>query len=316
MMNERKLKIVFMGTPDFAVGSLKALHEAGYPIVGVITAPDKPAGRGMKLQESPVKQYAAKHHLRILQPEKLKHPAFLDELRSLHADIQVVVAFRMLPELVWNMPPHGTINLHASILPQYRGAAPINWAVINGERESGVTTFKLQHDIDTGNILFSERVPIAEDETAGELHDELMAVGADLVVRTIDAIGNNTAIEQPQTADASALKHAPKIFTADCKIDWTKSVEEIYNLIRGLSPYPSAFTLLGDKNFRIFKASKEQAVVDIVPGGFLSDGRNFLKFACRDGFIHATEVQLEGKKKMNITDFLRGWRPVQNEPGL
>jgi len=309
-MQHRKLKIVFMGTPEFAVGPLQALHEAGYPIVGVITAPDKPAGRGMKLQESAVKQFATRHQLRVLQPEKLKNPTFLEELKSLNADIQVVVAFRMLPEVVWNMPPLGTINLHASLLPQYRGAAPINWAIINGEKESGVTTFKLQHDIDTGNILFSQRVPITENETAGELHDALRAVGAELVVRTIDAIEAGTAKEQPQPKDNSALRHAPKIFTEDCRIDWNKSLDEVYNLIRGLSPYPAAFTTLGDKNFRIFKATREHIPVQTETGNHLTDGQYFLKFACKDGYLSVTEVQMEGKKKMNIADFLRGWRPA------
>ena len=329
------LKIVFMGTPEFAVASLEALVKAKFHIVGVVTAPDKPAGRGLKLQESPVKKFAVRRKLKVLQPEKLKNPEFLDELRSLNADLQAVVAFRMLPELVWNMPPMGTINLHASLLPQYRGAAPINWAVINGESEAGVTTFKLKHEIDTGNILLQEKMPISENETAGELHDRMKEIGAQLLVRTIQGLEEGTLEEISQeniqfsilnsqlpTADAShsppdsyretidhsQLKHAPKIFPETCRISWSKTVDEIHNLIRGLSPYPGAYTELGDKMIKIFRSSKEPAVPTSKIGRWESDGKTWLKFAAKDGYIHFKEVQLEGKKRMMIEDFLRGYR--------
>src|SRR5579872_1942684 len=236
-------RIVFMGTPEFAVASLDAIVQAGYHVVGVITAPDKPAGRGMQLTQSAVKKYAVAKGLNILQPEKLKDPVFLETLRALRADLQIVVAFRMLPEIVWSMPPMGTVNLHGSLLPQYRGAAPINWAVINGEKETGVTTFQLQHDIDTGDILLQERFPIGESETAGEVHDRMKEIGAGLLVRTIDELVAGTLKETPQ-ANPTNLHHAPKISTETCRIDWTKPTAEIYNLIRGLSPFPTAFTEL------------------------------------------------------------------------
>ncbi|KHJ38858.1 methionyl-tRNA formyltransferase [Pedobacter glucosidilyticus] len=301
------MRIVFMGTPDFAVASLDALVKSGFDIVGVITAPDKPAGRGQKIQESAVKKYALEHHLYILQPEKLKAPEFLKELKALEADLQVVVAFRMLPEAVWNMPKLGTINLHASLLPQYRGAAPINWAILNGEKESGVTTFFLKHEIDTGDILFSEKVDITEDMTARQLHDELMFVGAKLLTETVTAIKEGNYKEKPQDDfDIAVLKHAPKIFKDDCKIIWNQPVQKVYNHIRGLSPYPAAFTYLLAKTFKIFTAQKENAVVHIQPGEYLTDGKTFLKFAALDGFISVKEIQLEGKKRMQIEEFLRG----------
>jgi len=308
-----RLRIVFMGTPEFAVASLDALVGAGYQIVGVITAPDKPAGRGMQLTESAVKKYAREKGLNILQPEKLKNPPFLEELRSLKADLQVVVAFRMLPELVWNMPALGTINLHGSLLPQYRGAAPINWAVINGEKETGVTTFKLQRDIDTGDILLQERFPIGEQETAGDVHDRMKEIGAALLVKTIEGLAAGTLKEIPQdsplTTDHSPLKHAPKIFTETGKIDWNKPVTEIYNLIRGLSPFPGAFTELNGKLLKIYRAGKEiSATPAVSPGEMDTDKKTYLKFACPDGFILPEEIQLEGKKKMKIGDFLRGHR--------
>ena len=333
-------RIVFMGTPEFAVASLDALVQAGYPIVGVITAPDKPAGRGMQLTESAVKKYAREKGLTILQPEKLKNPAFLEELRALRADLQIVVAFRMLPEVVWNMPPLGTINLHGSLLPQYRGAAPINWAVINGEKETGVTTFKLQHDIDTGNILLQESFPIGEKETAGDVHDRMKEIGARLLVRTIDSLLRGDLTEQPQNAvinhsalpntpltidpDPAAvnpiqhskfniqnnlpLRHAPKIFTETGKIDWHKPVTEIYNLIRGLSPFPAAFTHLDGKLLKIYHAEKEISTPAIAPGELTTDKKTYFKFAGPDGYISVTELQLEGKKKMKVEDFLRGYR--------
>lgn len=304
-----------MGTPEFAVPSLDKLMQAGYNIVGVITAPDKPAGRGMQLTQSAVKKYAVEKELKILQPEKLKSPTFLEELRSLKADLQVVVAFRMLPEVVWNMPPMGTINLHASLLPQYRGAAPINWAIINGEKETGATTFKLQHQIDTGNILLQQKISIGEDETAGELHDRMKEIGADLLVRTVNGLGEGTLKETPQQEVSTHnsqltthLKHAPKLTTETSRIDWNKTVDEVYNLIRGLSPYPSAFTFLNGKTLKIYKAKKEIAQPTIAPGEFETDKKTFLKFVCNNGYISITELQLEGKKKMSVEEFLRGYR--------
>lgn len=298
-----------MGTPDFAVASLDALVQHGYNVVAVITAPDKPAGRGLQLQQSAVKQYAVSKQIPVLQPEKLKNPAFLEELRSYRADLQVVVAFRMLPELVWNMPPLGTINVHASLLPQYRGAAPINWAIINGEKESGVTTFKLQHEIDTGNILFASKVAIREDETAGELHDELMKAGADVLIKTVEALSSGGIEGTVQNnIPAEELKHAPKIFNENCRIDWEQPVDHIYNLIRGLSPYPTAFTSLQGKTLKIFKAVKEQAQHAHAPGSVHSDHKTYLKFAADGGYIRVEELQLEGKKKMGVVEFLRGFR--------
>lgn len=300
-----------MGTPEFAVASLDALVNAGCNIVGVITAPDKPAGRGMQLQQSAVKKYAVEKGLYILQPEKLKNPAFIDQLRSLQADVQVVVAFRMLPEMVWNMPPLGTINVHASLLPQYRGAAPINWAIINGETETGITTFKLQHEIDTGDILLQEKIAIGEKETAGELHDKLKKLGASLIVKTIGGIAAENIEEKPQLTTRHSLltiHHAPKLTTETCKIDWSKTTMEVYNLIRGLSPYPTAFTQLDDKTLKIFVAEKEVKQHQYEPGTVLSDGKTWLKFACTNGFIHCTDIQLQGKKRMPVKDFLRGYR--------
>lgn len=296
-----------MGTPDFAVASLSALVEAGFDVVGVVTAADKPAGRGQKLQESAVKQYAIGKGIPVLQPLKLKDPEFINELQNLKADLQVVVAFRMLPEVVWDMPSKGTINLHASLLPQYRGAAPINHAIINGEKESGVTTFFLKHEIDTGDVIFSESVSIADDETAGDLHDKLMQVGAGLLVKTVTAITNGDYEEQPQP-DVEELKHAPKIFKEDCLIDWNKANQAVYNMIRGLSPYPTAFTKLNDKTLKVFKAEMEDKEPAIASGGFLTDGKTFLKFATRDGFIKLLDIQYEGKKRMTIEEFLRGVR--------
>jgi methionyl-tRNA formyltransferase len=325
-MNYRDLRIVFMGTPEFAVASLEALVNSGCNIIGVITAPDKPAGRGLKLHESAVKKYATENGLRVLQPEKLKNPHFLEELRTLNADLQVVVAFRMLPEAVWSMPPLGTINVHASLLPQYRGAAPINWAVINGEAETGVTTFKLKHEIDTGDILLQESIPIGENETAGELHDRLKDLGARVLVKTVQGLSDRTLKETPQASVANSqspveqsvdgdsrlpLKHAPKIFTETCRIDWNRPVAEVHNLIRGLSPFPGAFTYLNDKLLKIYKSQKETATTGIGPGVFKTDGKNFLKFAGTDGFVWVKELQLEGKKKMAVEDFLRGHKLSQ-----
>jgi len=309
MIEKQDLRIVFMGTPDFAVASLDILVREGYQIVGVITAPDKPAGRGLQLQESAVKKYAVAKGLKILQPEKLKNPGFLEELTALKAHLQVVVAFRMLPEVVWNMPPLGTINVHASLLPDYRGAAPINWAIINGEKVSGVTTFKLQHAIDTGNVLFSAQVPISDDETAGELHDDLMQTGAQVLLKTVAAIAAGTAEERPQPAlDPEKIKHAPKIFKEDGRINWQQPIDQIYNLVRGLSPYPTAWTTLQDKQLKIFKATKEHAAPSVAPGEPLTDNRSYLKIAASDGYLVLQEIQLEGKKKMDVSAFLRGYK--------
>jgi methionyl-tRNA formyltransferase len=308
------LRIIFMGTPEFAVPSLDKLLQAGYNIVGVITAPDKPAGRGMNLQQSAIKKFAVEKGLKILQPDKLKSGDFLKELKELHADLQIVVAFRMLPEVVWSMPLMGTINLHASLLPQYRGAAPINWAIINGEKQTGATTFKLQHQIDTGDILLQQKINIGEDETAGELHDRMKEIGADLLVKTIDELVEGKVKEIPQSLatdnqqPATDIKHAPKLSTETFQINWNKNVNEIYDLIRGLSPYPAAFTFLNGKTLKIFKAKKEIKQRLIAPGEFETDKKIFLKFACNNGYISVTEIQLEGKKRMDIQDFLRGYK--------
>lgn len=313
----RDLRIIFMGTPEFAVASLSALVEAGATVIAVITAPDKPGGRGLQLQQSPVKKYALEKGLQVLQPPMLKHHDFLEDLKRLNADLQVVVAFRMLPELVWNMPPMGTINLHASLLPQYRGAAPINWAIINGEKETGLTTFKLKQEIDTGDILLQERIPIAEDETAGQLHDKMKTIGAELVVKTVKGLAGESLQEIPQDTlgeipapdgTEKKIKDAPKIHTATCKINWSQPVETAYNLVRGLSPYPAAFIIMNERMLKIFMAKKETAIPSITEGDYETDNKTFLKFACTNGYLHLIEVQMEGKKKMGIAEFLRGFR--------
>jgi methionyl-tRNA formyltransferase len=310
-----KERIVFMGTPDFAVATLKALLDANANVVGVITAPDRPAGRGMKLQPSAVKQFAVENGLTILQPTNLKSEEFLNELRELKATLQIVVAFRMLPEVVWNMPKHGTFNLHASLLPQYRGAAPINWAVINGEKESGVSTFFLQHQIDTGDIIFQEKVAIAENETAGELHDKLMNVGAALVVKTLEAIESGNAPSIPQNTVVGELKDAPKIFKETCKINWNKPASEVFNHIRGLSPYPTAFTtlVLGDDEIglKIFEARKtgKKRNREKEKTGTISVENDALFICCGDGWLEITDLQMAGKKRMSAGDFLRGSDP-------
>jgi methionyl-tRNA formyltransferase len=312
LTGQNGLRIVFMGTPEFAVASLNALVEAGFNIVGVITAPDRPAGRGMQLSESAVKKYAVEKGLHVLQPEKLKNVDFLTELESLKADLQVVVAFRMLPEVVWNMPPLGTINLHASLLPQYRGAAPINWAIINGEKHTGVTTFKLKQEIDTGDILLQEKILIGENDTAGQLHDVLKEIGANLLVATVRGIEDGslqqTAQEKALEQFTGELKHAPKLYTETCTIDWNKSCNDIYNLIRGLSPYPGAITRLDGKILKIYKSAKEKATHSTVAEEYETDGKSYLKFACADGYIHVLDLQLEGKKRIGIEEFLRGYR--------
>lgn len=299
-----------MGTPDFAVASLKALIDAGENVVAVVTAPDKPAGRGQKLHQSAVKQFAVENNLPVLQPEKLRSPEFIEELRSYQADLQVVVAFRMLPEIVWDMPKNGTVNVHGSLLPNYRGAAPINHAVINGEKKTGVTTFLLQHEIDTGNILLADEVEIEETDDAGTVHDKLMNLGAALIVKTVAAIKQGTVNPIPQSGlmQESEIKHAPKIFKEDCQIDWAKDNSTIYNFIRGLSPYPTAYTHLDNKVLKVYKTEKELVPHSYEAGSFISDGKTYLKVATLDGFIKLREIQIEGKKRMDVADFLRGYK--------
>ncbi|MBY0543406.1 MAG: methionyl-tRNA formyltransferase [Sphingobacteriaceae bacterium] len=301
------MKIVFMGTPDFAVASLSALQQAGLNIVGVVTAADKPAGRGQKINESAVKKYAVENGLKVLQPLKLKGPQFLADLKSLNADLFVVVAFRMLPEVVWQMPEKGTINLHGSLLPHYRGAAPINHVIINGEKETGVTTFFLKQEIDTGDVIFADSVAISDSETAGDLHDKLMVVGANLLVKTVKAIEADDYNEVPQL-QSEDLKSAPKIFKEFCKVNWDNTNQSVYNHIRGLSPYPTAFTVLNDKALKIFNAEPENIQPEIKAGDYLTDNKTYLKFATKDGFIKLLDLQLEGKKRMLIDEFLRGVR--------
>jgi methionyl-tRNA formyltransferase len=302
------LRIVFMGTPEFAVASLDALVKAGCNIVGVITAPDKPAGRGMQLQQSAVKQYAVAHNLHVLQPEKLKNLIFIDELKALQADIQVVVAFRMLPEIVWNMPPMGSLNVHGSLLPQYRGAAPINWAVINGEKETGVTTFKLKHEIDTGNILLQRKFAIGENDTASQVHDTMKEIGAATLVETLQGLVDGTITEQPQIVTENT-QHAPKIFTDTCKINFSKPAQAVHNLIRGLSSFPGAFCELEGKVFKIYSSKIEESnSSNKTAGSFETDGKTYLHFICGQNKIAALEVQLQGKKRMAIQDFLRGYK--------
>jgi methionyl-tRNA formyltransferase len=300
------LRIVFMGTPDFAVPSLDILVKNGFKVVGVVTVSDKMGGRGMKqVLQSPVKKYAVEHDIPVLQPEKLKNPAFLDELRALQADLFIVVAFRMLPEVVWTMPPKGTFNLHGSLLPRYRGAAPINWAVINGDTETGVTTFFLQHEIDTGQIIFQDHLPIGPDDTAGEIHDRMMLLGAQTVLKTVQAMDQGTVSSQPQI-DSKAT-HAPKIFHETCEIDFNRSSQDIHNFIRGLSPYPAAWTTLDGLEFKVLKSKMELAAHGHEAGKVISDGKSELKWACANGYIHALEVQLQGRKRMGIRDFLNGY---------
>lgn len=305
---EKKLKIVFMGTPEFAVPSLHILLQQQYDIVAVVTAPDKPAGRGMHLQHSAVKKFAVEKGLHLLQPVKLKDDAFVSELRSLQPDLQIVVAFRMLPEIIWQLPALGTFNLHASLLPQYRGAAPINWAIMNGETETGVTTFFLKQEIDTGKILFREKLLIGENETAGELHDRLKMAGAELVLKTVQAIGSGS-YPQIEQEESNELKKAPKIFNEHCRIDWHQPVEVIFNQIRGLSPYPSAFTMMKGKMVKILSAKKIIASHALSAGTITTDGKMYLHFAATGGMIAVEELKMEGKKQMHVEEFLRGFRP-------
>ncbi len=316
-MDKSQLRIVYMGTPDFAVAPLKKLIEEDYNIVGVVTNPDKPAGRGQKVKESPVKIYARKKNLTILQPEKFKDKQFLRDLKNLHADLQIVVAFRMLPEIVWSMPPKGTFNLHASLLPDYRGAAPINHAIINGEEKTGVTTFFLTQEIDTGNIILQKEIPVYENDTAGDLHDRLMITGADLVAKTVDAILSDSYHLKKQNeliTPNQTLKTAPKIFKNDCIINWNDSVNNIHNFIRGLSPYPGAWTELSKNNqsiqLKIFESQKVPVSHQFSPGEIITDSKTYIKVACNNGMINITQLQQSGKKRLKTTDFLRGFPKI------
>ncbi|MBL3658039.1 methionyl-tRNA formyltransferase [Fulvivirga sediminis] len=304
----KDLRIIYMGTPEFAVPSLEILVEHQFNVVAVITAPDKPKGRGQKLTTSPVKDCAVKHNIPVLQPTNLKAPEFIEELKSYNANLQIVVAFRMLPEVVWNMPEIGTFNLHASLLPQYRGAAPINWAIINGEKETGVSTFFLQHEIDTGKIIFQEKEAIRENDTVGDLYERLMQLGSKLVLKTVEAIQADS-YPQINQDESQELKSAPKIFRETCEIKWDQPTEMVYNFIRGLSPYPAAWTEILDKNLKVFIVEKtplDERLKSLVPGQYDSDNKTYLRFRTADGAINVKELQIQGKKRMNIEDFLRG----------
>ena len=314
-MTKEDLKIVYMGTPDFAVEPLRRLVQGGYNVVGVITMPDKPAGRGHKIQFSPVKQFALEHNLHLLQPEKLKDEAFVNELRALNADLQVVVAFRMLPEVVWNMPKLGTFNLHASLLPQYRGAAPINWAIINGDTETGVTTFFLTHEIDTGKIIQQERIPISDKDNAETIHDALMMKGSDLLIETVDNIIAGTISPKPQEElyrSEDELCPAPKIFKETCEIDFNKTARQVFNFVRGLSPYPAAWTTLqaasGEQfTVKVYDTEVSAHNVNGEPGTVDTDGKSFIRVATAEGAIELKSLLLPGKKRMPVADLLRGF---------
>jgi methionyl-tRNA formyltransferase len=319
-MEKKDLRIVYMGTPDFAVESLRCLVEGGYNVVGVITMPDKPAGRGHKIQYSPVKQYAMEQNLPLLQPEKLKDESFIEALREWKADLQIVVAFRMLPEVVWAMPRLGTFNLHASLLPQYRGAAPINWAVINGDTETGITTFFLQQEIDTGRVIQQVRIPIADTDNVEVVHDKLMQLGGKLVIETVDAILEDRVkpIPQEEMAQPAELRPAPKIFKETCRINWSGNVKPIYDFIRGLSPYPAAWTELRNGEeaplaMKIYETEKiEKAEVTAAPGTIKTDGKTYLHVAVGNGYLSIKSLQLAGKKRLAIDEFLRGFK-ITNE---
>lgn len=309
------MKIVFMGTPDFAVASLDILIKNKYDVAAVVTVPDKPAGRGQKISESAVKQYAVANNLRVLQPEKLKSEDFINDLKEINADLFIVVAFRMLPEIVWSMPKLGTFNLHGSLLPQYRGAAPLNWAVINGEKYTGVTTFFLKHEIDTGSIIFQEKIELTQDMNVGTLHDKAMVVGAELVLKTVQTIesGNIRSIDQNEwmaqhNLKHEELKHAPKIFKEDREINWNNTAESIVNLIRGLSPYPVAFTSLNNQILKIYSAKVLKESSNLAIGEFESDGKTYLRFKAADHLVQVEDLQLEGKKRMKVEELLRGYR--------
>lgn len=300
-----KPRIVFMGTPDFAVPSLEILIAAGYPVVGVITATDKMGGRGgKKLLESAVKKCAVKHGIPVLQPPKFKNPEFQEELRALKADLQIVVAFRMLPVSVWDMPKGGTFNLHGSLLPKYRGAAPINWAVIRGEQETGCTTFFLKKEIDTGDILLQHRIPIGPDDTAGDVHDRMMLEGAELVLKTVQLIESGDYTLQEQ--DGTAATSAPKIHRETCEINWDQPTQTVHDFVRGLSPFPSAWTMMEDKQLKIIRAQRELKAHDYKPGTLVTDNKNYLKIACQDGYLKVDRLQLAGKRRMDTEEFLRG----------
>lgn len=312
-MDKEKLRIIFMGTPEFAVPSLEILLEHNFKVVAVITAPDKPKGRGRQLAASPVKEAAMSHGIPVLQPTNLKNPDFIEELKAYQADLQVVVAFRMLPEVVWNMPTIGTFNLHASLLPQYRGAAPINWAIMHGETETGVTTFMIRHEIDTGNILFQEKEPIHPEDTAGTLYERLMQKSAQLVLKTVESISKNDYTLIPQKSAGVELKSAPKIHKETCEINWNQPAEKVRNFIRGLSPYPAAFTTLstpqGDKNCKIYKVSLAGMRDEkLIPGATKTDNKTYIYIQTADELLSVDELQLEGKKRMPVQEFLKGNR--------
>lgn len=312
-MDKKSLRIIYMGTPEFAVEPLRALVDGGYNVVAVITMPDKPAGRGMKMQSSPVKVFALSCNIPVLQPEKLKDELFIEELRSYKADLQVVVAFRMLPEVIWSMPPKGTFNLHASLLPQYRGAAPIHWAVINGEKETGVTTFFLKHEIDTGDIIYQEKLQIGPDENTGSVHDRMMLLGSELVVKTVDSVIENRVSPLPQDDffSGAVLKPAPKLTKDNTRINWTSDGESIVNFIRGLNPYPTSWTELtypdgSSSTMKILKASFREESHNFISGRFLIEGKNNFFIVVKDGFIKVERLQVAGGKALNAEDFLRG----------
>lgn len=308
------MRIIFYGTPDFAVPSLQILVENNFNVVAVVTAADSPAGRGLQMKFSPVKEYALSQNIKVLQPHKLKDPAFLEEIKSLMPDLQIVVAFRMMPQVLWSMPPLGSFNLHGSLLPQYRGAAPINWAIINGEKETGVTTFFLQQEIDTGNIIFQEKIPIEDRDNATTLHNKMMHIGAALVLKTARAISNGKVNTTPQSkVDTNELKAAPKIFKETCAINFNNEVDKVNNFVRGLSRYPAAYTYIVSKDnerlqLKIYSAQKEYGEMNVAAGNMQTDGKTFLKFACNNGWLHALELQLQGKKAMTVQEFLRGFK--------
>lgn len=301
------MRIIFMGTPDFAIPSLEILLRNNYDVLAVITAPDKPAGRGQTVQFSPVKKFSLEKNLRILQPKKLKDETFFSELKKINPNLQIIVAFRMLPESVWKLPKMGTVNLHASLLPHYRGAAPINWAIINGEKETGVTTFFLRHEIDTGDIVFQEKIPIGENDTAGTLHDKLQTLGAELVLKTVRAIEKNDFPKTPQQ-EIREIKSAPKISKEDCRINWNQPTKKIYDFIRGLSPHPCAWTVWNEKVFKIYFGNYKISSHDKKTGELETDNRTYLKIFTADGWMEIIEIQLEGKKRMHVDEFLRGYK--------
>ncbi len=305
-MMPKSARIIFIGTPDFSIPSLAALVKSDFKVVAVITAPDRRAGRGMKLTMSPVKKFALEHQIPVLQPTNLKNADFLDELKSFNADVQVVIAFRMLPEAVWNMPKLGTINLHASLLPDYRGAAPINRAIMAGEKKTGLTTFKLKHSIDTGNILLQKEIDILSNDTAGSLHDKMMNLGGDLVMETLIGVVSETIHEKEQQF-GDLDKQAPKIFKNDCEINWALKCDQIKNHVRGLSPYPTAWFMLHDKVVKVYEVQANISDDKKVVGEISSDNKSYLKISCADGYIFLQDLQLEGKKRLNIEEFLRGY---------